>query len=271
TAMLFWWHVLAAAPRIHRYTTPWMRIGLVVLALIPNQILAVIITMSGDVMYAYYANAPRITGISPIEDQQIGGIIMWIPGSMMYALIALFLISRGHAPHESLRGSPRAHALGRAPYLPGTRAGEVEVQVRKPDEADFSAKHRMTAGEIIGLVALVDGGPRSATCTAKGDIFTFDSASGVNKKTVGANDAFIRANSADTIGWEWLKISALTEETAPVAGDWVLGEESGGAMRKFDVGSKNELREVLAGWDFGEWLEAQDLWTDMASSSATSL
>ena len=48
--------------------------------------------------------------------------------------------------------------------------GEVEVEVTKPAEADFSAKHQMTAGEIIGLVALVDGGPRSATCTAKGDI-----------------------------------------------------------------------------------------------------
>ena len=42
-------------------------------------------------------------------------------------------------------------------------------------------------------------------------------------------------------------------------------------LRKFDVGSKSELREVLAGWDFSEWLEAQELWTDMTSSSVTSL
>jgi DNA-binding CsgD family transcriptional regulator len=42
-------------------------------------------------------------------------------------------------------------------------------------------------------------------------------------------------------------------------------------LRKFDVGSKSELRGVLAGWDFSEWIEAQDLWSDIASSSATSL
>jgi DNA-binding CsgD family transcriptional regulator len=42
-------------------------------------------------------------------------------------------------------------------------------------------------------------------------------------------------------------------------------------LRKFDVGSKSELRDVLAGWDFSDWLEAQDLWTDMTSSSAPSL
>lgn len=42
-------------------------------------------------------------------------------------------------------------------------------------------------------------------------------------------------------------------------------------LRKFNVGSKSELRDVLAGWDFSEWLEAQDLWTDLTSSSSASL
>ena len=41
-------------------------------------------------------------------------------------------------------------------------------------------------------------------------------------------------------------------------------------LRKFSVSSKSELREVLAGWDFREWLEAQELPPDMASSSSAS-
>lgn len=32
-----------------------------------------------------------------------------------------------------------------------------------------------------------------------------------------------------------VKISALTEETVPVEGDWIAGEESGGELRKYDV------------------------------------
>lgn len=48
--------------------------------------------------------------------------------------------------------------------------GKVEVTVKPPEGADFSAHHVMEPGEILGLVALVDGGPRSATCTAKGDV-----------------------------------------------------------------------------------------------------
>ena len=48
--------------------------------------------------------------------------------------------------------------------------GEVEVQVQGAEEADFTAHHKMGPGEILGLVALVDGGPRSATCLAKGTV-----------------------------------------------------------------------------------------------------
>lgn len=48
--------------------------------------------------------------------------------------------------------------------------GEVSVEVEAQEDADFTAHHTMGAGEILGLVALVDGGPRSATCRAKGDI-----------------------------------------------------------------------------------------------------
>lgn len=48
--------------------------------------------------------------------------------------------------------------------------GEVEVSVKGAKTADFTVQRTMHAGEIVGLVALVDDGPRSATCRAKGDI-----------------------------------------------------------------------------------------------------
>jgi cytochrome c oxidase assembly factor CtaG len=37
---------------------------------------------------------PRLWVTDPLTDQRIGGIIMWIPGSMMFLLAALFLTSR---------------------------------------------------------------------------------------------------------------------------------------------------------------------------------
>jgi putative membrane protein len=36
------------------------------------------------VLYPAYAVAPRVLGISPMEDQHYGGLIMWIPGGMFF-------------------------------------------------------------------------------------------------------------------------------------------------------------------------------------------
>jgi putative membrane protein len=37
---------------------------------------------------------PRLWGIDVMQDQMLGGVIMWIPGSMMYLVAALILIAR---------------------------------------------------------------------------------------------------------------------------------------------------------------------------------
>jgi len=44
-------------------------------------------------LYAPYISAPRIWGISAATDQQLGGLIMWIPGNILYIAImsALFI------------------------------------------------------------------------------------------------------------------------------------------------------------------------------------
>lgn len=44
-------------------------------------------------LYAPYIAAPRVWGISPATDQQLGGLIMWIPGNIFYIAVmsALFI------------------------------------------------------------------------------------------------------------------------------------------------------------------------------------
>ncbi len=94
TALLFWWHVIGAAPRIHGEMGYGMRIGYVLAALAQNEILSVGISLSRQPLYPYYTAVPRLWGLSVLEDQMLGGAIMWIPGGMMYALTAILLIAR---------------------------------------------------------------------------------------------------------------------------------------------------------------------------------
>ena len=93
TAMLFWWHVIGAAPNVHKRLSRGARIAYVLSVVPPNMFAGITIAFSGQPIYPYYTGVPRLWGISVLNDQQLGGIVMWIPGSMMYIVAALVFIA----------------------------------------------------------------------------------------------------------------------------------------------------------------------------------
>ena len=60
--------------------------------------------MSSAVWYPAYAGTTRAWGLTPLEDQQLGGLIMWIPGGAAYLIVALALL--GSSLRESERRVP---------------------------------------------------------------------------------------------------------------------------------------------------------------------
>jgi cytochrome c oxidase assembly factor CtaG len=92
TGMLLWWHIVAAAPVIHKRRSYVVRLSVIVLTYFQTIILGIGITMWGDVIYEHYANVPRLWGIDAKTDQTYGGLIMWLPGGMMYLIAVLVLI-----------------------------------------------------------------------------------------------------------------------------------------------------------------------------------
>lgn len=94
-SMLLWWHITGAGPHIHKQLPAIARVAAVIAAVPPNMILGVFLAFASEPIYTYYLSVvPRIWSISVIDDQRLGGVIMWIPGSMMYVIAALILISR---------------------------------------------------------------------------------------------------------------------------------------------------------------------------------
>ncbi len=92
TAMLFWWHVTGAAPRIHGSLGYGLRMAYVLAALVQNEILGVSIAFADQPIYLHYTTVPRLWGLSVLEDQMLGGAIMWIPGGMMYVAAVVLLL-----------------------------------------------------------------------------------------------------------------------------------------------------------------------------------
>src|SRR5919202_155365 len=85
TGVLAWWPVLSPVPELPRLSYPFQMLYLF-LQTLPCSLVGALITLSGDVLYAPYAAAPRVWGVTPLADQQIGGLTMWIGGSLYYFL-----------------------------------------------------------------------------------------------------------------------------------------------------------------------------------------
>lgn len=80
-------------------------------ATLPMKLLGALLTMADYVLYTYYAQQPRVFGLDPFEDQRLGGIIMWLPGGLVFwVLIARTFFMDYYADILRERGARRRPA-----------------------------------------------------------------------------------------------------------------------------------------------------------------
>jgi putative membrane protein len=88
-SVLMWWPVLSPVPELPRLSYPGQMLYLFLMS-IPMAIISVYIAYADGILYPMYASAPRVWGITPMNDQLIGGLIMWIPGGLyFYTIISI--------------------------------------------------------------------------------------------------------------------------------------------------------------------------------------
>lgn len=87
TGFLFYWIVVDPKPhrsRLH-YGLRVLYLGLIV---IPNTLLGVAIVFAEGPLYSAYTEVGRPFNMSLMDDQQLGGLLLWVPGDMMSILAA---------------------------------------------------------------------------------------------------------------------------------------------------------------------------------------
>jgi putative membrane protein len=82
-AVLMWWPFLSPLPELPRLAYPGQMLYCFLMS-IPMSIVAIYVAMADRLLYPAYAVAPRLWGLTPMEDQQLGGLIMWIPGGLFF-------------------------------------------------------------------------------------------------------------------------------------------------------------------------------------------
>jgi cytochrome c oxidase assembly factor CtaG len=93
SALLFWWPVINDR---HRETDwpQWSLIPYLLTADIANTALSAVFIFSSHLIYPIYAEAPRWTVLSSLDDQALAGAIMWVPGSLAFVIPAVWLTLR---------------------------------------------------------------------------------------------------------------------------------------------------------------------------------
>jgi putative membrane protein len=99
TALLFWWSVIW---RSHRGVAVWH----VFATMVHTSLLGALLALSPRVLYPAQTRFSFDWGLTPLEDQQLAGMLMWVPAGTVYAGAALVLIwlwiagsSKGEARH----------------------------------------------------------------------------------------------------------------------------------------------------------------------------
>jgi putative membrane protein len=88
--LVFWWPVFSDEP--HRLSTP-VTIGYLGAAFVGSMFLGLALTFSQTAIYDYYIGAPRIWGLSAVQDQNFGGILMSTEQAIVFlAAITYFLV-----------------------------------------------------------------------------------------------------------------------------------------------------------------------------------
>jgi cytochrome c oxidase assembly factor CtaG len=85
-ATLNWFPILSPVPdELPRLSRPAQLVYLF-LSCQPMVLLGAGLTFASRPLYTPYVAAPRLFGLSALGDQQLGGLIMWLPGNFVYLL-----------------------------------------------------------------------------------------------------------------------------------------------------------------------------------------
>jgi putative membrane protein len=99
TALIMWMPVLSPLPSVlPRYPALGQVLYLFFLT-VPSSVVGAMLSGASTALYPTYALAPRITSLSALDDQHLGGLLMWV-GCGTYFLLATAVVFFAWAARE---------------------------------------------------------------------------------------------------------------------------------------------------------------------------
>jgi cytochrome c oxidase assembly factor CtaG len=120
TALLYWW--VALQPSGPRRLPRGFDVLYVFAGSFQGAALGFLLTFAAVPLYPFYGATVGTWGLTPLQDQQLAGIIMWLPSGLIYLVIAggLFLRWMHATERSSRRLEGAAQVRASSPFPPSS-------------------------------------------------------------------------------------------------------------------------------------------------------
>ena len=152
--LIAWWPIVdPIRGTTTKLVSPLEKIAVLVVSGIPPTVLGLIFALAPSAFYDFYVHAPRLWGISPVSDQQYGGVLMLGLGNIIYfvAITVVFVRLLGDSARDEEQAAARL-ATGRSATADGRERASRTMSTALPTS--------VTAAPAEPVGAALEGGFR---------------------------------------------------------------------------------------------------------------
>lgn len=92
-ALIFWWPIVEPVPRHHKLRLGFALASIFLTGLV-SEALGAILSFDNTLLYPFYTHAQSLWGMTPLDDQEYAGLLMWVGGGMLYLTIIFGILIR---------------------------------------------------------------------------------------------------------------------------------------------------------------------------------
>lgn len=92
--LLYWWPLLAPSGQVGSLRSDESRVAYLLAGMAQSSLLGALITFHPTVLYDAYLEVPGVSAASALADQRLAGMLMWLPGMVVFVVLAALVIGR---------------------------------------------------------------------------------------------------------------------------------------------------------------------------------
>jgi len=144
--LVFFWRVFDPRP-VPLGARYGVRLAMLWITVVGNILIGAVLTLKNSVLYPAYDQLGRWFGFAPLPDEQLGGIVLWIPGSMMCVLAILVVVALWGSHDKRADERRQRGIVAGEPHSGGTAAGPTAA-------ASVVASRNRALALRLGMIAL---------------------------------------------------------------------------------------------------------------------